>query len=36
MVQQAVIHAYESLEAQGGAPRLAFIREGPYAVPRRI
>jgi len=33
MVQNAVIYFYENLESRRVSPRMAFIREGPYAVP---
>lgn len=33
MVQNAVIYYISQRLSQGGTPRMAFIREGPYAVP---
>ena len=33
MVQNAIVHAVKSSGSKGAAPRLAFIKEGPYAVP---
>jgi nickel-dependent lactate racemase len=33
MVQNAIVYFYHHYAAQGIAPRMAFIREGPYAVP---
>jgi nickel-dependent lactate racemase len=33
MVQNALIASYRALAASGVAPRVAFIPEGPYAVP---
>ena len=35
MVQNAIVHAVKSSRSKGAAPRLAFIKEGPYAVPVR-
>jgi nickel-dependent lactate racemase len=36
MVQQAVIHAHQRGEVQGARPRMAFVSEGPYAIPHLI
>jgi hypothetical protein len=33
MVQNAIIYFYGALEKRKISPRVAFIREGPYAVP---
>jgi nickel-dependent lactate racemase len=33
MVQNALLYSYQSLAGKKIAPRVAFIREGPYAVP---
>ncbi len=33
MVQNAVLHSYQSRAEKQIAPQVAFIREGPYAVP---
>jgi nickel-dependent lactate racemase len=33
MVQNAVIYFHRALEKRQTSPRMAFIREGPYAVP---
>jgi len=33
MVQNAVIYSYNVYQRRQIAPRIAFIREGPYAVP---
>lgn len=35
MVQNAVVHAVKSSRPEGTVPRVAFILEGPYAVPVR-
>ncbi|HVO49675.1 MAG TPA: nickel-dependent lactate racemase [Thermoanaerobaculia bacterium] len=35
MVQNAIVHAVQSSRSKGAAPRVAFIKEGPYAVPVR-
>jgi len=35
MVQNAVIYSYRAYERRQINPRVAFIREGPYAVPAR-
>jgi hypothetical protein len=38
MLQNAIVHAVKShgrRGGRGGAPRVAFIKEGPYAVPVR-
>ncbi len=35
MVQNAIVHAVRHPRWKGSAPRVAFIREGPYAVPVR-
>ena len=35
MLQNAIIHAVKSPRRKGAAPRVAFIKEGPYAVPVR-
>jgi hypothetical protein len=33
MVQRAVLYAVDRYRNQGIEPTMAFIREGPYAVP---
>jgi nickel-dependent lactate racemase len=33
MVQNAVLYYYQAFKEKGVAPRMAFVREGPYAVP---
>ena len=35
MLQNAVVYAVKSPRRKGAAPRVAFIKEGPYAVPVR-
>jgi hypothetical protein len=35
MLQNAIVHAVKSPRWKGAAPRVAFIKEGPYAVPVR-
>jgi len=35
MLQNAIVHAVKSPRRKGTAPRVAFIKEGPYAVPVR-
>jgi nickel-dependent lactate racemase len=35
MIQNAVSYFYEGYKNKGISPRLAFLREGPYAVPVR-
>ncbi len=33
MVQNAVFYSFMALKNKGSSPRMAFLREGPYAVP---
>ena len=33
MVQNAVFYFYQAGKEKGISPRMAFVREGPYAVP---
>jgi len=33
MVQNAVFYSYQACKEKGISPRMAFVREGPYAVP---
>jgi hypothetical protein len=33
MVQNSIIYFYRAYENRQISPRMAFIREGPYAVP---
>jgi hypothetical protein len=35
MLQNAIVYAVKSPRWKGAAPRVAFIKEGPYAVPVR-
>jgi hypothetical protein len=35
MVQNAIIYSYSTYRRKQITPRIAFIREGPYAVPTR-